>query len=111
MLTVLQRWPEYRRWSCVRGLVFMAASLVASSFANTVWELILTQGVLYAIGGVFAYAPIIIFIDEWFVRKKSLAMGIVFVSPASFSNSFRPESEAESLHRPVQVCPELLFLS
>lgn len=33
-------------------------------------RLILTQGVLYAIAGTVAYAPTILFVDDWFMGKK-----------------------------------------
>lgn len=75
-----QRWPNRRRQSCGVGLALMAVALMASSFAQTVWQLILTQGVLYAVAGTMLYYPVILFLDEWFVRRKGLVFGIVWVS-------------------------------
>ena len=62
-----QRWPKLRRPSMAVGLVLMVLSLVAASFCNTVAGLIATEGVLYAIGGLLAYSPLLQYVDEWFV--------------------------------------------
>ena len=80
ILMILQRWPNLRRVSCVVGVFMVSISLIISSFANNVWELILTQGALYAIGGSFLYYPMLLFLDEWFVRRKGIAGGIMWVS-------------------------------
>lgn len=55
----------------------MILALVASSFSRRVWHFILTQGVLYAIGGRFLYSPAILYLDEWFVRRKGFAYGVM----------------------------------
>lgn len=70
----LQRWPRYRRYYAGIGLGIIAIALVLSSLPTRVWHLILTQGVLYAIGGTLWYTPTVIFLDEWFVRKKGFGM-------------------------------------
>jgi MFS family permease len=78
MFAVLQRWPEFRRKSLLYGLLTVACALVLSSFATTVWHLLLTQGLLYALGGGFLYYPIFFFIDEWFIRRKGFAYGVMW---------------------------------
>ncbi|KAI9873805.1 MAG: hypothetical protein M1830_010590 [Pleopsidium flavum] len=75
---MLQSWPNFRRLSTVVGLGIMCAALAISSFSTTTTHLILTQGVLYAIGGSLAYSPTILFVDEWFVRKKGFAFGVMW---------------------------------
>ena len=75
---LLQRFPLYRRHCAVLGLFIMVIGLVASSFATRVSHLILTQGVLYAIGGSMLYTPTIIFLDEWFIARKGLAFGVMW---------------------------------
>ncbi len=77
---MLQSWPNFRRLSTVIGLGIMCVALAISSFSTTATHLILTQGVLYAIGGSLAYSPTILFVDEWFVRKKGFAFGVMWVS-------------------------------
>ena len=75
----LQRWPKYRLYYAPSGLAITALALIISSFSTRVWQLILTQGVLYALGGMLLYAPTITFLDEWFVRRKGFAYGIMWV--------------------------------
>lgn len=58
----------------------MCCALAFSSFATTTTELIVSQGIAYGIGASIAYAPTIIFLDDWFVRRKGLAFGIMWVS-------------------------------
>jgi MFS family permease len=74
----LQWWPAFRRRSAGIGLAILALGLVTSSFADSVWHLILTQGALYAIGGILLYSSVVLLIDEWFVRKKGIAFGVMW---------------------------------
>ncbi|CAD0114522.1 unnamed protein product [Aureobasidium uvarum] len=74
----LAYWPHLRKRATYAGLACMTISLVASSFANAVWQLLLTQGVLYAVGGSLLYSPTVTYVDEWFVRRKGLAYGVMW---------------------------------
>ncbi|OJD17880.1 hypothetical protein AJ78_02052 [Emergomyces pasteurianus Ep9510] len=71
-------WPLVRRWSIAAGLALLTLSLVTASFANNVPQLIATQGIIYGIGGAVIYSPVIVFVDEWFVRRRGLAYGVVW---------------------------------
>lgn len=62
------------------GLIVMCLSLGLSSLSTTVPHLIASQGVFYAIGGALCYSPTITFMDEWFVKRKGLAFGTMWVS-------------------------------
>jgi len=90
----MQWWPNHRRKSCFVGIALMGLGLITSSFAQEVWQLILTQGVLYALGGMLVYYPVLLFLDEWFVRRKGMAFGIMWVS---ISGSFRSGSATHRL--------------
>lgn len=82
-----KRWPHIRQKCAVAGLLINAVAIAAASFATEVSHLILTQGVLYAIGGVMVYCPACAFLDEWFIRRKGLAFGVMWVSSSCvFSN-------------------------
>jgi MFS family permease len=74
----LQAWPCFRRISSIAGLAIIIIGLIASSFSTTVWHLILTQGVLYAIGGSLLYSPAILYLDEWFIARKGFAFGVMW---------------------------------
>lgn len=59
-------------------------SLLAASYATSVAHLILTQGVLYGIGGSLLYNPFLFYLDEWFIRRKGMAYGIFFSGTGLF---------------------------
>ncbi|KAE8149951.1 major facilitator superfamily domain-containing protein [Aspergillus avenaceus] len=75
---LLQGLPSLKRWSCPAGFVVMCLALALSSFAANTTHLILTQGIAYGIGASFAYSPVIIFMNEWFVQKRGLAFGLMW---------------------------------
>ena len=78
LFAAFRYWPQIRRSCLVIGLVINSLAIIASSFSTQVTHLILTQGVLYAIGGVLIYCPTIGFLDEWFIKKKGLAFGMMW---------------------------------
>ena len=78
LFAVFQRWPHICRKSTPLGLAIVVVAIALSSFATSVWHLILTQGVLYAVGGGLLYYPVFLFIDEWFVQRKGFAYGVMW---------------------------------
>ncbi|KAG5971930.1 hypothetical protein E4U55_001003 [Claviceps digitariae] len=75
----LQRmFPSFGRYSPMVGLLLMSVALVASSFSQNVSHLIASQGVMYAIGGSISYCPCLLYLDEWFAKRKGLAYGIMW---------------------------------
>lgn len=74
---LLKRYPRSRRACSVIGLVILLIAIVAASFAQTVTQLILTQGLLYGIGGALNYFPALAYLDEWFVYRRGVAYGII----------------------------------
>ena len=77
---LLQAIPRLKLWAAPIGFIIMCLALSLSSFATSTTHLILSQGVAYGIGASLAYAPTIVFMEEWFVRRKGLAFGIMWVS-------------------------------
>lgn len=77
---LLQAIPRIKLWAAPIGFVIMCLALSLSSFATTTTHLIVSQGVAYGIGASLAYAPTIVFMDDWFVQRKGLAFGIMWVS-------------------------------
>jgi hypothetical protein len=41
-------------------------------------SLILTQGALYAVGRILLYSSVCLLVDEWFVRSKGIAFGVMW---------------------------------
>ncbi|KZL72523.1 major facilitator superfamily transporter [Colletotrichum tofieldiae] len=78
VIGLLRLFPRQSRHAPILGLLVMCVALAASSFSRTVTHLIVTQGVFYAVGGAIAYCPCILYIDQWFVRRKGFAYGIMW---------------------------------
>ncbi|QRV81955.1 major facilitator superfamily transporter [Ceratobasidium sp. AG-Ba] len=78
VILVAQQWPEKTRIMMWSSLALCCGSLVLASFATKVWHLILLQGVCFGIGGGGLYAPVIIYLSEWFVARRGLAGSIIF---------------------------------
>ncbi|TVY13247.1 hypothetical protein LARI1_G007910 [Lachnellula arida] len=73
--------PAYKRWPRLANTSKWAEPVchhvhlpIAASFANPVEYVILTQVILYGIGGSLIYYPALNSLDEWFVRRKGMAM-------------------------------------
>ncbi|GAA6000233.1 hypothetical protein JCM10207_007918 [Rhodosporidiobolus poonsookiae] len=77
-ILAFRRYPEYVKlvlWVCV---VLNCGSMLISSFANKVWQLIILQGVIAGASGSVLYTPVLIWLNDWFVLRKGLASGIIF---------------------------------
>jgi MFS family permease len=60
------------------GIFTAAFAMLMSSFCKSVPPLIGTQGVLFGMGGCFAFCTCAMYIDEWFSRRKGMAYGIMW---------------------------------
>ncbi|KAG8749207.1 hypothetical protein FRC12_013522, partial [Ceratobasidium sp. 428] len=78
VILVAQQWPDKTRIMMWSSLALCCGSLVLASFATQVWHLILLQGVCFGIGGGGLYAPVIIYLSEWFTARRGLAGSIIF---------------------------------
>ncbi|MCJ1245588.1 hypothetical protein MMC30_002792 [Trapelia coarctata] len=76
IVIILQRWPSQRRNVSILGLIMLTTGLLVASFATRVVHLILTQGLLYGVGGALLYNPFLFYVDDWFVKRKGLAYGV-----------------------------------
>ncbi|KLO06695.1 MFS general substrate transporter [Schizopora paradoxa] len=74
---ILARYPKSRRPTMWIGLFLCWLGLFTASFAQKVLHLLLTQGIIYGIGGSLIYAPIMSFFMEWFVRRRGFASGVI----------------------------------
>lgn len=64
------------RLTALFGSIMMATSLILASFANQVWHILVTQGLLFGFGASIAYFPALFIIPHWFAKKKGMAVGI-----------------------------------
>jgi hypothetical protein len=75
VLALCRLYPRWARWYSPFGLLVCFLSLLTTSFRTTVPQLIGVQGALFGVGGCFAFGPCIVFIDQWFDKRKGLAFG------------------------------------
>ncbi|KAF7348227.1 hypothetical protein MSAN_01776300 [Mycena sanguinolenta] len=97
---IAARYPHHRRKSMWLGALLCGGSLFGASYATQVgvkfismvfkyvfslqiYELILVQGALYAVGGSLLYISCISFMSEWFVVRRGMANGILFAGTAA----------------------------
>lgn len=66
--------PRAVIWS---GGIIYSTALVLASFSQSLWQFILTQGLLLGIGTCMAYMPSVTVAPTWFSLHRGLAMGII----------------------------------
>jgi MFS family permease len=74
---LIQRWSKYRVHMILVGWPLCILGLVAGSFANTLGTLLLTQGVMYGVGFIIFYYPILSMVDEFWVKRRGMAYGLL----------------------------------
>lgn len=74
---LIRRWSKYRTHMILIGWPLCILGLVTGSFANTLGTLLLTQGVMYGVGFIIFYYPILSMVDEFWVRRRGMAYGLL----------------------------------
>lgn len=74
---IIRRYAQYRVHMILIGWPLCILGLVAGSFANTLGTLLLTQGVMYGIGFIIFYYPILSMVDEFWIRRRGMAYGFL----------------------------------
>ncbi|CAO3668307.1 unnamed protein product [Rhizopus stolonifer] len=66
------------KYMLATGTVCCTAALILASFATQVWHVFLTQGVLFGIGASFVSLPCMGAPQQWFSKRRGLAVGLAF---------------------------------
>lgn len=98
IFALLHRFPNHRRYFTVAGQIITVIALIGASFASKVWHLILTQGVLYAVGGSLLYFPTVAFLDEWFIKRKGFAFGVMWAGAGGINDQYLGQVHADFTH-------------
>ncbi|KAG0364982.1 hypothetical protein BGX24_004327, partial [Mortierella sp. AD032] len=64
------------RQAALVGVIIMTLSLVAAAFATQVWQLYLTQGLLYGLGSSLSYFASLTLPSQWFTKNRGFVTGI-----------------------------------
>ncbi len=75
----LPRSSKYRRWLVMGGISIIVMSILLTSQATTPWQIVLSQGLLFSVGGIMLNFVHVSIFAEWFDAKKSTAMGIIWL--------------------------------
>lgn len=83
---------RYHRWQ--REVIWTGSSvsvigLLAASFAPDFGTLVATQGVIFGMGILIMYYPVFNMLNEWFIDRRGLALGILCAA-TGFSGLFYP---------------------
>jgi MFS family permease len=74
---LIRRWAKYRTHMILVGWPLCILGLVAGSFANTLGTLLFTQGIMYGVGFIIFYYPILSMVDEFWIRRRGMAYGLL----------------------------------
>ncbi|KAJ1956612.1 hypothetical protein EC988_001259, partial [Linderina pennispora] len=64
------------RITCLAGAIICGVALILASFTHTVWQLMLTQGIMLGLGASFIFSPSMSIVAQWHVKHRILATGI-----------------------------------
>ncbi|KAJ2956754.1 hypothetical protein NQZ79_g7416 [Umbelopsis isabellina] len=64
------------RGTMMMGTILAPLGLIAASFTTELWQLYLTQGLMFGIGGALGYQPAMMIPAQYLRRNRSLAAGI-----------------------------------
>lgn len=119
----VRRYHLWQRTMVLVGSAICAASLVAAAFANNANSLIALQGVLYGVGFLVMYAPLLSMLNEWFIRRRGLAYGVLFagggISGSCFpfalekllsSYGYRTTLISVAITQTIMIAPILCFI-
>lgn len=66
------------KYMLATGTILCSAALILASFAQQVWHVFLTQGVMFGLGASFVSLPCIGAPQQWFSERRGLAVGLSF---------------------------------
>jgi len=76
-LALTRKWAQYRQMAALAGILISCMSFLLCSFARDIWQLVLAQGILAAIGGALLYTPTTLSLGEHYTAgNRALAYGI-----------------------------------
>ena len=79
LFQLLPKGARYRQTLVLIGITIMLLSLVLASYSHKAWQIVLTQGILYGIGGILLNFVHVSIFSEWFDKKQSQAMSIIWL--------------------------------
>ena len=98
IIPIIKQYSRYRRHMIWFGWTLALLGLVAGSFARSLGTLILTQGVMYGVGFIIFYYPILSMVNEYWIARRGMAYGFL-CSASGVSGAALPIGLQSLLHR------------
>ncbi|KAI4177177.1 MAG: hypothetical protein LQ343_000659 [Gyalolechia ehrenbergii] len=77
---LVRRYQQWQRQTIWIGFTITIIGLAASGWAHDFGSLVATQGVIYGMGILIMYYPIFNLLNEWFIERRGLALGVICAS-------------------------------
>ena len=82
------------RVTVIIGVVICSGALLATSQGTNVYHILLTYGVVFGFGSSFIFLPPYLVLPRYFVKRRSLAVGLVAMGPGGGLFVMSPIMEA-----------------
>ena len=79
LFQVLPKSARYRQIIVLVGITILVLAMILASFATTALQIVVTQGVLFGLGGILLNFVHVSVFSEWFDQKRGQAMGLVWL--------------------------------
>ncbi|KAI9668014.1 MAG: hypothetical protein M1821_000834 [Bathelium mastoideum] len=79
LFPIFPKAPKYRKAFVIAGILIMMLAMFLASCAEHAWQVFLTQGILYGVGGIMLNFVHVSIFSEWFEKKRGTAMGFIWV--------------------------------
>ncbi|BGP34918.1 hypothetical protein JCM10296v2_006742 [Rhodotorula toruloides] len=76
-VVIFRRYGDWVRTILWTSVAVSCGSMLLSSWATKLWQLVVLQGVLCGIANTFIFAPVFCYISEWWVARRGLAWGLI----------------------------------
>ncbi|KAH9467657.1 hypothetical protein Pst134EA_011293 [Puccinia striiformis f. sp. tritici] len=97
------RYPTLCIWCPWIGSLLCFIGLLGASYTDKAVYLVLTQGILYGIGGSMIYTPNLIYLSEWWVLKRGLIGGLTFSGSGVLGMAWGPMMQFVLERHPTQL--------
>lgn len=69
------------RATVILGVVLCSGALLATSQGNSIYSILIAYGVMFGFGSSFIFLPPYLILPRYFVKRRSLAVGLVAMGP------------------------------
>lgn len=69
-MQIFRRYPDKAKMILWIAMVVSCLSMLVSSWATQVWQLIILQGVLGGTAGAVLYTPVLMWMQDWFLERR-----------------------------------------